>query len=113
MAFGDLFLEDVKRYRERLLTDIGLKPVFLLWGFPTNQLAREMLASDQLAREMLASGFRMIVTCVDPTVLPREFVGRDYDHEFLKDLPKGIDPCLLAKFLRLMAIRISTDLNPG
>jgi uncharacterized protein (TIGR00290 family) len=83
LVFGDLFLEDIRRYRERNLDGSGIAPVFPLWGEPT----------DQLARSMLAAGIRAVVTCVDPAVLPAEFVGRDFDDRFLADLPSGIDPC--------------------
>lgn len=83
MIFGDLFLEDVRRYREDRLAGTGIAPVFPLWGRPT----------DQLARDMLAIGVRAVVTCVDPRVLPPEFAGRAFDETLLRDLPGGIDPC--------------------
>jgi uncharacterized protein (TIGR00290 family) len=83
LAFGDLFLEDIRRYREEKMADSGLKPLFPLWG----------RATDRLAREMIEAGLRARVTCVDPKVLPAEFAGRNFDAGFLKDLPPGVDPC--------------------
>lgn len=83
MAFGDLFLEDVRAYRERMLDGTGLTPLFPLWGRPTAELAKEMLAEGLKAR----------LTCVDPKVLPRHFVGRAFDADLLADLPAGVDPC--------------------
>lgn len=83
IVFGDLFLEDVRAYRERNLAGSGITPVFPLWNHPT----------DQLAREMLAAGVRAVLTCVDPAQLPREFVGRRFDEALLNELPAGVDPC--------------------
>jgi uncharacterized protein (TIGR00290 family) len=83
VAFGDLFLEDVRRYREERLAATGLRPLFPLWGRPTRALAEEMLAA----------GLRARVTCVDPRGLPGSFAGREFDHAFLDDLPAGVDPC--------------------
>lgn len=83
VAFGDLFLEDVRRYRVERLADTKLQPLFPLWGLPTPQLAREMIASGVEAR----------ITCVDTRVLAREFAGRRFDLELLSDLPPGVDPC--------------------
>jgi uncharacterized protein (TIGR00290 family) len=83
MIFGDLFLEDVRTYREEHLAGTGLAPVFPLWGRPT----------DQLARDLLAAGVRAVLTCVDPRVVPAEFAGRAYDETLLAELPPGIDPC--------------------
>lgn len=83
MAFGDLFLEDVRAYRERMLNGTGLTPLFPLWGRPTAELAAEMLAGGLKAR----------LTCVDPKVLPRKFAGRAFDTELLTDLPADVDPC--------------------
>jgi uncharacterized protein (TIGR00290 family) len=82
-AFGDLFLEDVRRYREENLNGTGINPVFPIWGIPTNQLAHEMVAS----------GLRAVITCLNPKQLPEEFIGREYNQEFLNDLPDGVDPC--------------------
>jgi uncharacterized protein (TIGR00290 family) len=83
VAFGDLFLADIRAYRERQLEGSGLSPVFPVWQIPTDQLARRMLQSELKAR----------VTCVDLTKLDRSFAGREYDAQFLNDLPAGIDPC--------------------
>lgn len=83
MAFGDLFLEDVRAYREEKLKGTGLEPVFPLWGLPT----------DALAREMLATGLRARIVCLDPAKLPREFAGCDLDESVLDALPEGCDPC--------------------
>ena len=83
VAFGDLYLPDVRAYRERQLTETGLTPLFPLWGLPT----------DALAREMLAGGLKARITCVDPNVLPPSFAGREFDQALLADLPAGVDPC--------------------
>jgi uncharacterized protein (TIGR00290 family) len=83
MAFGDLFLTDIRAYREKQLAGTGLQPLFPVWQIPTTELARTMLAS----------GLRAKITCVDPSVLDRSFAGRDFDAEFLADLPPSIDPC--------------------
>jgi uncharacterized protein (TIGR00290 family) len=83
VAFGDLFLEDVRRYREERLAGSGLTPIFPLWGRPTPELARAMIAGGLEAR----------ITCVDPRVLPARFAGRLFDGELLGDLPADVDPC--------------------
>jgi uncharacterized protein (TIGR00290 family) len=83
MVFGDLFLADIRAYRERNLQGTGMAPVFPLWDQPT----------DQLARRMLDVGIRAVVTCVDPGQIPAEFVGRSFDEQFLADLPDSVDPC--------------------
>lgn len=83
MAFGDLFLEEIRRYRERNLTGTGMTPIFPLWG----------LSTDRLAREMVAGGLAARVVCVDPRQLSRDFVGREFDAAFLAELPSGVDPC--------------------
>jgi uncharacterized protein (TIGR00290 family) len=83
VAFGDLFLEDVRRYREERLLWTGIAPLFPLWGEDTGALARTMQHA----------GVRSILTCVDPRVLPREFAGRDWDARLLAELPAGCDPC--------------------
>jgi uncharacterized protein (TIGR00290 family) len=82
-AFGDLFLEDVRQYREARLAGTGLTPIFPLWGVPT----------DQLSRDMIAGGLDAVLTCVDPRVLDRSFAGRRYDAALLADLPATVDPC--------------------
>ncbi|HEX3775887.1 MAG TPA: hypothetical protein VHV51_15550 [Polyangiaceae bacterium] len=83
MAFGDLFLEDVRAYRERQLAGTGLTPVFPLWGKPT----------PELAREMIASGLRAFLTCVDPRQISVQFAGRAFDQSLLDELPAEADPC--------------------
>src|SRR5438874_6334713 len=83
MAFGDLFLEDIRRYRIEKLAGTGIQPIFPIWGIPT----------DLLAREMLAGGLRARLTCVDPKQLAPSFAGRDFDHSFLAELPASVDPC--------------------
>jgi uncharacterized protein (TIGR00290 family) len=83
MVFGDLFLEDVREYRETRLAGTGITPVFPLWGCPT----------DRLARDMLDAGLRAVLTCVDPSALSPAFVGRRFDERLLADLPADVDPC--------------------
>jgi uncharacterized protein (TIGR00290 family) len=83
VAFGDLFLEDVRRYREDKLAGTGLTPIFPLWGIPT----------PGLAEEMVDGGLRAILTCINPKQLDRSFAGRQFDRALLRDLPAGIDPC--------------------
>jgi len=83
IAFGDLFLEDVRAYREKQLRDTGLQPIFPVWALPTRLLAQEMIAS----------GTRAKLTCVDTDKLDRSFVGREFDEALLADLPAEIDPC--------------------
>jgi uncharacterized protein (TIGR00290 family) len=83
MAFGDLFLEDVRAYRERMLEGTGLRPLFPLWQRPTGELAGELLES----------GIRAVITCVDSAQAPREIAGRWYDAELLAELPPGVDRC--------------------
>jgi uncharacterized protein (TIGR00290 family) len=83
VAFGDLFLEDVRRYREDRMRGSGLEPLFPLWGRPTRALAEEMIARGQKA----------VLTCVDPRALPRELAGRAFDAALLRELPEAVDPC--------------------
>jgi len=83
MAFGDLFLEDIRRYREQALAGTGLAPLFPLWGSDTAALARDMIEA----------GLGGYMTCLDPRKLPESFVGRPFDAELLADLPAGVDPC--------------------
>jgi uncharacterized protein (TIGR00290 family) len=83
IAFGDLFLEDVRNYRIRQLEGTGLAPLFPLWQIPT----------DRLARQMIAGGVKAKITCVDPSKLAKTFAGRDYDVKLLEDLPPEVDPC--------------------
>lgn len=83
IAFGDIFLEEVRTYRERLLQAHQMRGVFMLWGEDTRALSREVLDRD----------IRAVVTCVDTAVLDEHFVGRDYDEPFLSELPGRVDPC--------------------
>ena len=83
MAFGDLFLEEVRRYRETQLAGTGLAPLFPIWG----------LSTTLLAREMVSAGLRARVTCVDLKHIPASFVGREFDDSLLEDLPASADPC--------------------
>jgi uncharacterized protein (TIGR00290 family) len=83
IAFGDLFLEDVRRYRERQMAGTGLELLFPLWGRATRELALEMIEG----------GLRAYLTCVDPRVVPASFAGRAFDASLLRDLPAAVDPC--------------------
>jgi diphthamide synthase (EF-2-diphthine--ammonia ligase) len=83
MAFGDLFLTEIRAYRERQLAGTGLEPLFPLWNLPTAELASEMIRS----------GLRAKLTCVDPKALPRSFAGREFEAGLLADLPATVDPC--------------------
>ena len=83
IAFGDLFLEDVRAYRERLLTGTGFDPLFPIWGEDTSSVARRFIAD----------GFSARLVCVDTTQLAADFAGREFDSELLADLPPGVDPC--------------------
>jgi uncharacterized protein (TIGR00290 family) len=82
-AFGDLFLEDVRQYRLDRLAGSGLEPLFPIWGIPTRELAETMIAGGLHAR----------LACVDTRVLDASFIGREFDHALLGDLPPAIDPC--------------------
>lgn len=82
-AFGDLFLEDVRRYREDRLAGTGLTPIFPLWGIPTRQLARDMIAG----------GLRARISTLDPRVMPRDLIGAEFDEALLERLPASVDPC--------------------
>jgi len=81
--FGDLFLEDIRKYREEKLALLEINPVFPVWGRDTRTLAEEMITA----------GFRAILSCVDPRKLEPTFVGREFDSMLLRDLPRGVDPC--------------------
>ena len=83
VAFGDLFLEDIRAYRVRMMAGTELEPLFPIWGIPT----------DRLARDMVRAGLKARVTCVDPRVLDRSFCGREFDDAFLDSLPPSVDPC--------------------
>ena len=83
VAFGDLFLEDVRRYREDRLAGTGLTPIFPLWGRPTGTLCQDMIDGGLVAH----------VTCLNPRIMPRELAGRRYDATLIRDLPPEVDPC--------------------
>lgn len=83
VAFGDLFLEDVRAYREQQLSGTGLKALFPLWGLPT----------PALAKEMIAAGVRAKITCINPARLDSSFAGSDFDSAFLRDIPSEVDAC--------------------
>ncbi|HEY8997161.1 MAG TPA: ATP-binding protein [Edaphobacter sp.] len=83
IAFGDLFLEEIRAYRETKLGPTGLTPIFPIWGIPTKELAEQMQRG----------GLRARLTCLDPRKLPAEFAGREWDAVLLRDLPSGTDPC--------------------
>lgn len=82
-VFGDIFLEDLRKYRETRFAALGLKPIFPLWNMPTGKLIREFIDA----------GFKAIVTCVQEKALDKSFAGRIIDHDFIKDLPGNVDPC--------------------
>jgi uncharacterized protein (TIGR00290 family) len=82
-AFGDLYLEDIRKYREDRLQGSGITPIFPLWGIPTAQLSRTMVSSGLKAR----------ISCIDPKRLTSEFAGREYNTAFLEALPANVDPC--------------------
>jgi len=83
VAFGDLFLEDIRAYRESKMAGTGLGTMYPVWGIPT----------DELARDMIDGGLEAALTCVDPRRLDRSFAGRRFDQSLLADLPAGVDPC--------------------
>ena len=82
-AFGDLYLEDIRRYREDRLAGTGITPIFPLWNRPTKALSRDMVNG----------GLRARITCIDPACLSPEFAGREYDESFLDRIPETVDPC--------------------
>jgi uncharacterized protein (TIGR00290 family) len=83
VAFGDLFLDDVRKYREDRLAGTGLAPIFPLWGRPT----------PQLARDMIAGGLRARLSTLDPRAMPLELIGAEFDEKLLAALPPSVDPC--------------------
>ncbi len=83
VVFGDIFLEDVKRYREEMLAKIGMHGIYPLWGRNTYELAERFIDL----------GFKAVITVVDSNVIGKEFAGREFDKQFLADLPAGVDPC--------------------
>jgi diphthamide synthase (EF-2-diphthine--ammonia ligase) len=82
-AFGDLFLKDVREYREKQLAATGISPVFPLWGLDTRRLAQQMIAD----------GLRAVLTCVDPRQIPAAFIAREFGSALLNELPPTADPC--------------------
>jgi uncharacterized protein (TIGR00290 family) len=83
VVFGDIFLEDVRKYREGILSKVGMKGIFPLWKKDTRQLACMFIDL----------GFKAVITCVDSKSLGKDFVGREFDRQFLADLPSNVDPC--------------------
>jgi uncharacterized protein (TIGR00290 family) len=83
VVFGDVFLEDLRQYRENNLSKTGMKGIFPLWKIDTAELAETFIDS----------GFKAVITCVDSNVLGKTFVGRSFDEQFLSELPSGVDPC--------------------
>lgn len=83
IAFGDLFLEDIRAYREQNMKETGIEPVFPLWGRDTRELSRQLIQK----------GYKCIVSCTDPRKVPDSLCGRDYDLKFLESLPDNVDPC--------------------
>lgn len=85
VAFGDLFLDEIRSYRIRQLSGTGLEPIFPIWGAAHD--------TPRLANEMLEAGLQSTLTCVDPKQLDPRFVGREFDRQFLNELPAHVDPC--------------------
>ena len=83
VAFGDLFLEDIRSYRETQMAALSTEPLFPIWQQPT----------DELARTMIDGGVKAYLTCVDPKQCPAEFAGREFDFTLLNELPASVDPC--------------------
>lgn len=83
VVFADIFLEDLRKYREDKLALVGMKALFPLWKIPT----------PELAREFIGKGFKTVITCVDTQVLDKKFSGRFFDEALLAELPPGVDPC--------------------
>ncbi len=83
IAFGDLFLEDIRQYRIDKLAGTGIEPIFPIWGIPTHELSSKMLAS----------GLRAQITCIDPKQIPEEFAGLEYNLDYIERLPESVDPC--------------------
>jgi len=82
-AFGDLFLQDIRHYREDKLKATGIEAIFPIWGEPT----------DTLGKEMVAQGLKAVITCIDPKQTPERLIGQIFDIDFLNSLPDNIDPC--------------------
>ncbi|MDB5389532.1 MAG: ATP-binding region [Planctomycetaceae bacterium] len=84
-AFGDLFLEEIRAYRERQLAGTGLEPIFPIWGTAAD--------TSRLANDMLEAGLRATLTCVDPRQLDPQFAGREFNAALLAEFPASVDPC--------------------
>lgn len=82
-AFGDLFLEHVREYREALLQGTGIAPLFPIWGVPTKTLSQQMVSN----------GLKAVITCINANQFSQEYAGREYNESFLEDIPHNIDPC--------------------
>ena len=85
IAFGDLFLEDIRDYRIKTMAGTGIEPIFPIWGSPED--------TPRLAREMIRDGLKAVITCIDPKQIPQRFAGRTYDQKLLDELPETVDPC--------------------
>jgi len=83
VAFGDVFSEDLRKYRENNLSKIGMRGIYPIWKINTTELAHTFIKL----------GFKAVITCVDSNVLDKKFVGRDFDEQFLSALPSSVDPC--------------------
>lgn len=83
VVFGDLFLEEIRAYRDRMLAEVGMTAIYPVWGRNTAQLARDFIAY----------GFEAVLVCVDPKQIDGSFAGRRFDHALLRDLPASADPC--------------------
>ena len=83
VAFGDLYLEDIRSYRETQMAGTGFDLVFPLWQIPT----------DQLAQQMISGGLKAVITCLDPRVMPEHLAGYQFSHQLLEELPETVDPC--------------------
>ena len=83
IAFGDLYLEDIRKYREDQLKDTGIQPIFPIWGIPT----------DELSKTLIENGIKTVITCVDSKQISEDFAGKNYDQQFLESLPESADPC--------------------
>ena len=83
VLIGDIFLEDLKKYREKKLAEVGMRGIFPIWKQDTGELARSFIEL----------GFKAVITCVDSHHLEKDFAGREFDRQFLADLPPGVDPC--------------------
>lgn len=83
IAFGDLYLEDIRKYREEKLANTGITPIFPLWGKDTRALSEEMVKG----------GLRAIITCIDPKTMPSDLAGKEYNQSFLEKIPANVDPC--------------------